>query len=174
MGENNDTGFGSLSGRLDPEPATLDAANAEAAPAPPPMPTAILVASAQTARPTPAASGGWAVDPYSLKDFAAAIESVRDWLHAVDEKIELMRSASYTPTLGTSPVAEQLERKFQDRLDAPLDDPRNPTSGGLRPMLAEARRRMEEFLAKAEDALRHYAEFDEEAGAGFTRAGGQA
>jgi hypothetical protein len=167
MGENNDRDFGSLSGRLD-----VGTAESTEVP-PPPMPTAILVASAPAARPAPAASGGWSVDPYSLKDFAAAIGSVRDCLRAVDEKIELMRSAGYTPSLGTSPVAVQLEHKFRDRLDAPLDDPQHPTSGGLRPMLAEARRRMEEFLERAEDALRHYAEFDADADVRFTRTSGQ-
>jgi 4-alpha-glucanotransferase len=40
-------------------------------------------------------------------------------------------------------------------------------------MLAEARRRMEEFLDRAEDALRHYAEFDADAGARLSRTSGQ-
>ncbi|HET9140678.1 hypothetical protein [Actinophytocola sp.] len=166
MGENNDTEFGSARGQLDLESAAL---RHEAPPAPPPMPISVLVAAAQTARPRPASSGGWAVDPYSLREFAAAIDSVREWLRVVDDKIELMRSASYTPSLGTSPVAEQLEHKFRDRLDAPLDDPKHPTSGGLRPMLAEARRRMEEFLAGAEDALRLYRDFDTDAADRFRR-----
>jgi hypothetical protein len=71
-----------------------------------------------------------------------------------------MRTESYTPRLGTSPVGVQLEEKFADRLDAPVDDPTNPMAGGLRPMLAAAMRRMDTFVAGAETAVKAYQEHD--------------
>lgn len=134
-----------------------------AAPAPPPpMPTARQAQVA--AKPTAAQpSGGWEVDPDRLREFADAVDLVRRRLRDVEDKVELMRSAAYTPKLGTSPVGTQLERKFTDRLDAPLDNPTHPTSGGLRPLLAEAMRRMNEFVATAEAAAREYHAFDEAA-----------
>lgn len=142
---------------------------------PPPMPVAKLahtghVSQASTAAaPTGATpgpqptTGGWAVDGDRLRDFVYAIERVRRKLWDVQEQVDLMRSTAFTPKLGTSPVARQLERKFADRLDAPLDNPQHPTTGGLRPMLAEAMRRMEEFVAGAEAAARNYRELDQNA-----------
>jgi hypothetical protein len=111
----------------------------------------------------PAATGGWTVDADSFGDFVNAIHRVRDRLRDVRRLVDAMRSGAYTPKLGTSPVARQLEQKFVDRLDTPLDNPQNPTGGGLRPMLAESMRRMEEFLAGAEAAAQSYREHDQSA-----------
>jgi hypothetical protein len=139
---------------------------ARAVPAPPPMPTARAAAASAVsaqAEPTAAkpATGGWAVDADRLREFVYAIERVKDKLWDVQAQVDLMRSAAFTPNLGTSPVARQLEQKFADRLDTPLDNPDQPTDGGLRPMLAEAMRRMEEFVAGAETAARNYREVDQ-------------
>lgn len=153
-----------------------------AAPAPPaPMPDAtrpLAQAASVVTNPAPAveppekpAAGGWAVDQYRFSAFVDAIDMVRYRLRAVAATVERMRSASYTPKLGTSPVAQQLEQKFAERLDAPLDDPAHPTTGGLRPMLAEAMRRMEEFVAGAEDAARAYRDLDESAAVNINRYG---
>lgn len=126
---------------------------------PPPMPTAKPAATTADARPA-APPKSWEVDPDQLSSFTHAVESVRDRLRDVQAKVDRMRTASFTPKLGTSPVGVQLEQKFTDRLDAPLDDPKNPTAGGLRPMLAEAMRRMDEFVAGAEAAVKAYREHD--------------
>jgi len=129
---------------------------------PPPMPTVIVPAgssapaSAKPAEPPK----GWEIDPDQLSAFTHAVESVRDRLKLVQAKVERMRAENFMPKLGTSPVGVALEEKFTDRLDAPLDDPKSPTTGGLRPMLAEAMRRMEEFVAGAESAVRAYREHD--------------
>jgi len=135
-----------------------------AVPAPPPPPPAADVGTSTTqsveVRPT-APPKGWEIDPDQLSSFTHAVDSVRDRLLAVQAKVDRMQTASYTPNLGTSPVGVQLEEKFTDRLDAPLDDPKNPTTGGLRPMLAEAMRRMDEFVAGAEAAVKAYREHDE-------------
>jgi hypothetical protein len=147
---------GTLSGSL----------TARTVPAPPPMPTAMSAQAsaipAQTAVAKPA-TGGWAVDADRLREFVYAIERVKDKLWDVQAQVDLMRSAAFTPKLGTSPVARQLEQKFADRLDTPLDSPEHPTDGGLRPMLAEAMRRMEQFVAGAEAAARNYREVDQSA-----------
>jgi hypothetical protein len=161
----------SLSGRLD-----ADHPGASIAP-PPPMPVvthstgAVSQASTASVPPPPpaaqsqsaqpdAATGGWEVDSHQLNAFASAIDLVRDRLHHIHTLVDAMQSASYTPKLGTSPVAVQLEQKFADRLDTPVDNPQRPTTGGLRPMLGEAMRRMEEFVAGAAAAARDYLEHD--------------
>ena len=151
--------------RDDHEPAAQFAQRVVARPTPappPPMPSAevgkpaIQAASVQPAGPPK----GWEIDPDQVSAFTHAVESVRDRLRDVQAKVDRMRADSYTPKLGTSPVGVQLEEKFTDRLDAPLDDPKHPTTGGLRPMLAEAMRRMDEFVAGAEAAVKAYREHD--------------
>jgi hypothetical protein len=146
--------------------------------APPPMPTAKPLTpppsqpSAQPVQPDQAgAAGGWGVDADNLARFTATIDMVRDQLDAVRRHVERMRSASFTPKLGISPVAEQLEQKFTDRLDTPLDNREQPTSGGLRPMLVEAMGRMEQFVAGAEAAVRAYLEHDQTAAERMNKAG---
>ena len=156
----------------------------DAPPPPPPMPTAtprsaVTQAGTQAGTQAPAreliaqARSGWEVDPSRLTDFVHAVDLVRLRLREVQDQVERMQGNGYTPRLGTSPVGTQLERKFADRLDAPIDNPAHPTSGGLRPMLAEAMRRMDEFVSGAEDAARHYQELDDTAKAhlGQVRAG---
>jgi hypothetical protein len=119
---------------------------------PPPMPAAVPSA--------PAPVKGWEIDPDQLGAFTHAVQSVRDRLRDVQAKVDRMRAESYTPKLGTSPVGVQLEEKFADRLDAPVDDPANPMAGGLRPMLAVAMHRMDAFVAGAEAAVQAYQEHD--------------
>ncbi|MFL6141013.1 MAG: hypothetical protein ACJ72N_03945 [Labedaea sp.] len=168
------------------EPAATGLMAEPATPAPPPpMPVAAATVLAQPAQAgehhhhhhhgahgqQPAGAGGWSVDPERLAAFAEAIERVRDRLREVQVLVDRMRSAGYTPKLGTSPVAAQLERKFADRLDAGLDNPAQPSAGGLRPMLAEAMRRMEEFVSGAETAARAYAQHDEAAAGHLGRVG---
>ena len=134
-----------------------------ATPAPPPPPPVAAGVQAQSIEAKPAEQGppkGWEIDPDQLSAFTHAVESVRDRLRDVQAKVDRMQTAHYMPRLGTSPVGVALEEKFTDRLDAPLDDPKRPTTGGLRPMLAEAMRRMEEFVSGAEAAVKAYREHD--------------
>lgn len=142
---------------------------------PPPMPTAVpppppvaagTTASTQSANARPAGPPkGWELDPDQLSAFKHAVESVRDQLRDVQAKVERMRTESFTPKLGTSPAGQQLESKFTDRLDAPVDDPKNPMYGGLRPMLGVAMQRMEEFVSGAEAAVKAYQDMDHSAAA---------
>ncbi|HEU5472138.1 MAG TPA: hypothetical protein VFV67_15910 [Actinophytocola sp.] len=164
--ENETPDIGTLRGQL-----AAEAVNTP--PAPPPMPTASkpMADRSTAAAVEPEPSGGWSIDPYSMRAFVRSIDQVREWLRVVGERVEGMQSDEYTPKLGTSPVATQLERKFADRLDAALDNPQRPTTGGLRPMLSEAMRRMEAFVATAEAALRDYREQDQEAANRIDRAG---
>jgi hypothetical protein len=131
-----------------------------AAPAPPPPPAA-GTATTQAAEVRPAGPPkSWQIDPDQLSAFKHAVESVRDQLRDVQAKVERMRTESFTPRLGTSPAGTQLEAKFAARLDSPVDDPKNPMFGGLRPMLGVAMRRMEEFVAGAEAAVKAYQDMD--------------
>jgi hypothetical protein len=116
-------------------------------PAPPPMPTAATGKTADKAAP----SAGWAVDPTELRSFGDAVVRARSFLDSVQMKIDRMQGAELTPQLGTSPVGQQLAKKFDDRLNA---------THGLRAMLAEAMRRMDTFVASAEQAAKSYAEMD--------------
>jgi hypothetical protein len=157
-------------------PATLAVPPDTPAP-PPPMPTAkaVITGAQASTLPAPADSGTtgiWEVDPEHLGEFVEAIHRVRDRLREVAHQVDLMRSDAYTPKLGTSPVSVQLEQKFTDRLDTPVDNPEHPTSGGLRPMLAESMRRMEDFLDGAEAAVRTYQELDQTTQAVFGHHGG--
>jgi hypothetical protein len=152
----------------DQDPAGLFAQRIVAQPTPtppPPMPSVVPPpAAGQVSTQSVPPAGppkGWQVDPDELSAFTHAVESVRDRLRDVQLKVERMRTDRFTPKLGTSPVGTQLEEKFGDRLDAPLDDQKNPTTGGLRPMLACAMRRMDDFVAGAEAAVRAYREHDD-------------
>jgi hypothetical protein len=158
----------------EPAATTLPAMPRAHPAAPVPMPEADTtkpVVASSTAAPADATSSGWEVDEERLTYFARAVEHARERLRQVQEQVERMRGASFTPRLGTSPAGQQLEQKFTDRLDSPLDDPANPTTGGLRPMLAEAMRRMEEFIAGAESAAKSYTELDHVAAARVNSSG---
>jgi hypothetical protein len=165
--------------RLNPAPpppmpnATHDARMAEILRPPAPMPTAApvedkTVVASSTAAP---AGSGWEVDPRRITYFARLVEDVRHRLREVQLKVDRMQDGSFTPRLGGSPAGQQLEKKFADRLDAPLDDPTNPTTGGLRALLTEAMRRMEEFIAGAEAAAKTYTEQDLAAADNVSKAG---
>jgi hypothetical protein len=150
---------GTIAARLNPAPPPAMPVAAPAAPKP--MPTAApdrdttVVASSSAAD-----ASGWEVDPQRISYFTRAVEHARDRLREVQLKVERMQGGSFSPRLGGSPAGRQLAEKFADRLDAPLDNPTNPTTGGLRPLLAEAMRRMEEFVAGAEAAAKSYTEHD--------------
>jgi hypothetical protein len=127
----------------------------EPTPAPAPVTTA---APATTAAPTttetdtPPPVGGWDVDTYRLRTFGETVVRARSYLDSVQKRVERMQGAELTPQLGTSPVGEQLAKKFDDRLNS---------ADGLRAMLAEAMKRMDRFVTSAEQAARSYEEADQ-------------
>lgn len=140
-----------------PPPSTTvappTAATTIAAPA-----TAVTTAAPNTTATTTAApaaekTGGWEVDPERLRNFGDAVVRARAYLDAVRMKVDRMQGAELTPQLGTSPVGEQLAKKFDDRLNS---------GHGLRVMLAEAMKRMDKFVTSAEEAARAYEDFDED------------
>lgn len=94
---------------------------------------------------------GWQVDSYELRAFTDAVERARSYLDSVQAKADRMQGAEMTPQLGTSPVGQQLAKKFDDRLNS---------ADGLRAMLAEAMKRMEDFVTSAEKAARSYEELE--------------
>jgi hypothetical protein len=118
--------------------------------APPPAtaePMAVTVAA-------PAQTGGWEVDPDRLRSFGDAVVRARSYLDAVRMKVDRMQGAELTPQLGTSPVGEQLAKKFDDRLNS---------TDGLRAMLTEAMKRMETFVSSAEKAATSYEDVEQNA-----------
>jgi hypothetical protein len=131
-----------------PEPAGGPPPVVEDAP-PPPVP-AEPVATTMTAPATQ--TGGWEVDPDRLRGFGDAVVRARSYLDAVKMKVDRMQGAELTPQLGTSPVGQQLARKFDDRLNS---------TDGLRAMLTEAMERMDTFVTSAEKAARSYEEVEQ-------------
>jgi hypothetical protein len=129
-------------------PATTAATTDTDAPAPPPaMPEQATMMAAPAGK-----SDGWQVDPWQLRSFSDAVVRARAYLDAVQAKVDRMQGAELTPQLGTSPVGTQLAKKFDDRLNS---------ADGLRAMLAEAMKRMEDFVTSAEDAARAYEDLEE-------------
>jgi hypothetical protein len=163
-----------LEERLNPE-APPPMPRVHPAPAPMPEPTPAPEPNQPTAAPAPDVSkpansapstappAGWELDDERIGEFTKAVDKARDMLKAVQSKVDAMRTDKFTPYLGTSPVGQQLEQKFSDRLDAPLDYPERPSTGGLRPMLDEAMRRMEAFIGGAEAAIKAYKENEDAA-----------
>jgi hypothetical protein len=169
------------------------AAPADTPPPPPPMPEAGVPAAAtpqpaettaapdvpaeETTTPPPAMPGqaaatmvapagkqdGWEVEPYQLRGFGDAVLRARAYLDAVQAKVDRMQGAELTPQLGTSPVGTQLAKKFDDRLNS---------ADGLRAMLVEAMKRMEDFVTSAEDAARAYEQLEENTAGTFDKNGG--
>ncbi|WP_436493944.1 hypothetical protein [Actinokineospora sp. HUAS TT18] len=107
--------------------------------------------------------GYWDVDPDKLDGFALAVTSARFGLAAVQARVERMQGDDYTPKLGTSPVGQQLAKKFDDRLNG---------DQGLRGLLAEAMRRMDQFIESAEKVRDSYRESEDLAQDSIKRAGG--
>ncbi len=107
-----------------------------------------------TAQPAKNASGFWDIDPEKLHGFAMAVTSARFGLAAVQSRVERMQGDGYTPKLGTSPVGQQLAKKFDDRLNG---------ANGLRGLLSEAMRRMDQFIESAEKARDSYRDVDDSA-----------
>jgi hypothetical protein len=95
---------------------------------------------------------GWQVDPYQLRSFTDAVVRVRSYLDAVQAKVNRMQGVELTPQIGTSPVGEQLAKKFDDRLNS---------ADGLRARLTEAMKHMDDFVTKAEAAARAYEEVED-------------
>ncbi len=139
-----------------PPPAMPEPAAATPAPPPPPPATgAPMAASTTMAAPAEEkTTGGWDVDSYRLRAFGDAVVRARSYLDSVQMKVDRMQGAELTPQLGTSPVGEQLAKKFDDRLNS---------TDGLRAMLAEAMKRMEKFVASAEKAAKSYEDAEESA-----------
>jgi hypothetical protein len=149
---------GQLTGDTPPPPPPMPDA---ATPAPPPaMPTAASVLATAGTPDQPEKTDGWQVDWYELRSFGDAVVRARAYLDAVQAKVDRMQGAELTPQLGTSPVGQQLAKKFDDRLNS-VD--------GLRAMLAEAMKRMDDFVASAETAARAYADNEESTADTFSR-----
>jgi len=136
-----------------PTPPPIDPAAPP--PAPPPATAAPMVAATTMTAPTSGkTTGGWDVDTYRLRGFGDAVTRARSYLDAVRMKVDRMQGTELTPQLGTSPVGVQLAKKFDDRLNS---------TDGLREMLTEAMKRMETFVASAEQAAKAYEEAEEAA-----------
>jgi hypothetical protein len=167
-------------GTTPPPPPPMPEAGTPAQPVtppPPPMPESGAPAPVTPAPATPAAgapvattmavpaqpaekpaTGGWEVDPERVRSFGDAVVRARSYLDAVAMKVDRMQGAELTPQLGTSPVGQQLAKKFDDRLNA---------EQGLRVMLTEAMKRMEKFVTSAEKAAREYEQVEENAAETF-------
>ena len=140
-----------------PEPTPPPAPAATAPPATTEVPVttvapAATAAPATTSADTPPPVGGWDVDTHRLRTFGEAVVRARSYLDSVQKRVERMQGAELTPQLGTSPVGEQLAKKFDDRLNS---------ADGLRAMLTEAMTRMDRFVTSAEQAARSYEEADQ-------------
>jgi hypothetical protein len=99
-------------------------------------------------------AGGWEVDPDRLRSFTDAVVRARSYLDAVEAKVNRMQGAELTPQIGTSPVGQQLAKKFDDRLNS---------ADGLRARLVEAMTRMDDFVSSAEKAASTYDELEQNA-----------
>src|SRR5262245_51893789 len=129
-----------------PTPATPPPAETPAEPTPAPPPA--MPGQGATTMVAPAGKpDGWQVDTYELRGFSDAVVRARAYLDAVQAKVDRMQGAELTPQLGTSPVGTQLAKKFDDRLNS---------ADGLRAMLVEAMKRMEDFVTSAEKAAQAY------------------
>jgi len=130
-------------------PTPDPSASTPAAPVTPPNDQATTMqVPATTAAPVKKADG-WEVDSYQLRAFSDAVVRARSFLDSVHAKADRMQGAELDPQLGTSPVGTQLAKKFDDRLNS---------THGLRAMLAEAMKRMDDFVASAEKAASSYEE----------------
>jgi hypothetical protein len=117
------------------------------------VPPAMPEADKPTTLDAPATKAdGWEVDPYRLRSFTDAVVRARSYLDAVQAKVDRMQGAELTPQIGTSPVGQQLARKFDDRLNS---------ADGLRARLAEAMKRMDDFVTSAEKAASTYEELEQ-------------
>jgi hypothetical protein len=132
---------------VEPTPAPEPPPDEPGEPVEPPGPgdSSTMVAPAKEA-------DGWQVDPYQLRSFTDAVVRVRSYLDAVQAKVNRMQGVELTPQIGTSPVGEQLAKKFDDRLNS---------ADGLRARLTEAMKHMDDFVTKAEAAARAYEEAED-------------
>jgi hypothetical protein len=122
------------------------------------MPEAASVAAKPDSHSTMVApagkADGWEVDPDRLRSFTDAVVRARSYLDAVEAKVNRMQGAELTPQIGTSPVGQQLAKKFDDRLNS---------ADGLRAKLVEAMKRMDDFVTSAEKAASTYDELEHNA-----------
>jgi hypothetical protein len=109
--------------------------------------------------PDTGSAGGWQVDPDQVRDFAAAVDQVRADLNAISKEVNEMSTPNYAPLLGTSPVGQQLAEKFSDRMGA---------ERGLRGLLNNALKNMDEFVTSAEKTAATYQQTDQDGAAGFS------
>jgi hypothetical protein len=145
-----------------PPPPMPEAADPTASTPPPEEPAEATTTAAPVEKPAaqPAEKAdGWQVDFYRLRKFNDAVVRARSYLDAVQAKVDRMQGTELTPQLGTSPVGTQLAKKFDDRLNS---------ADGLRVMLTEAMKRMDDFVASAEKAARAYEENEEDSVVTFT------
>ena len=108
--------------------------------------------------PNTGSAGGWQVDHGQVRDFAAAVDQVRADLNAISKEVNAMSTPDYSPLLGTSPVGQQMAEKFTDRMGA---------EHGLRGLLNNALKNMDEFVASAEKTAATYQQTDQDGAAGF-------
>ena len=109
--------------------------------------------------PDTGSAGGWQVDPEQVRDFAAAVDQVRADLNAISKEVNEMSTPNYAPLLGTSPVGQQMAEKFTDRMGA---------EHGLRGLLNNALKNMDEFVTSAEKTAATYQQTDQDGAAGFS------
>lgn len=110
------------------------------------------------AAPAPTGAAGWSIEPEQLRDFAAAVAQVRADLNAINSEVGDLAAPSFAPMLGTSPVGQQLAEKFTDRMGSEF---------GLKGQLEVALKRMEEFLASAEQTVASYEATDADHAQGY-------
>ncbi|SES44124.1 hypothetical protein [Actinokineospora terrae] len=96
--------------------------------------------------------GFWKIDPDQLAGFTRAVQAARFGLEGVQLKVDGMDGKE--PKLGTSPVGEQLARKFGDRLNGP---------NGLKTLLDQAMMKMDGFIESAERVRDSYLDVDDTA-----------
>lgn len=111
----------------------------------------------QTPGATPAGTG-WQVDPDQVRQFADAVSQVRAHLDAISKEVNQMSTPNYAPLLGTSPVGQQMAEKFSDRMGA---------DHGLRGLLNQALKNVDEFVASAEQTVAAYEATDDDRATGF-------
>lgn len=93
----------------------------------------------------------WQVEPGQVREFAQAVQQVRDNLNAVRGEVNQLAAPAYQPMLGTSPVGQGLTSKFTDRVTGPQ---------GLLAHLDTALAQLDQFVATAEHAATHYVSND--------------
>jgi hypothetical protein len=108
--------------------------------------------------PDSGSASGWQVDADQVRDFAAAVDQVRADLDKISKEVNEMSTPNYAPLLGTSPVGQELAAKFSDRMGA---------EHGLRGLLNQALKNVDEFIQSAEKTAAAYQASDQGSASGF-------